>query len=77
MKRYWKNYRCQSNCTYEKGVRGEVQLALTDLEALQNRADFFCKIFKLANVNIARTSYNFDMSSFCDVIYNVVKHIAA
>lgn len=63
--------------TYEERVSREVHFALTDLEALQNWADFVSQIFKLTNVGITGTPNNFDMSCLGDVIDNVIEHIAA
>lgn len=63
--------------TYEERVSREVHFALTDLEALQNWADFVSQIFKLTNVGVTGTPNNFDMSCFGDVIDNVIEHIAA
>lgn len=62
--------------TYEEGVSREVQFALTDLEALQNWADFVSQIIKLTNVGITGTPNNFDVSCLGNVINDVIEHIA-
>lgn len=78
MKRYWKNQlRVMPKNTYEEGIGSKVEFAFTDLEPLQNWADFVSKVLKFANVGVARTTDDFDVSCFVDIIYDIIQHVAA